>query len=115
MISIRNLPDKESAAGAHSGLNSLEDLDAVVIGPVVDDVTHPVHIGVLYRVLLEEVVLHELDTTLCECLRVLTRPDLCLGLLDDGATIFKNQVQVLVDMRELKTKTTLKIVSNGNT
>ena len=114
VISIWDLPDKESAAGAHSGLDSLKDLDAVVIGPVVDDVTHPVYVGVLYRVLLKEVVLHELDAALLDCLRVLAGPDLGLSLVNDGATIFEHQVQVLVDVRQLKTEATWKIVSTGN-
>ena len=98
--------DEDSAARSHSSLDALEDLHAVVIGPIVDDVAQPVNIGVLDGVLLEEVVLDKADTTLLESGRVLAGPDFSLGLLDDGATILENKVQVLVDVRKLEAPTT---------
>ena len=71
-----------------------------------DDVTEPVHVGVLDGVLLEEVVLHELDAALMQSRRVLARPDLGLALFEDRRAILDDEFEVRVDVRELETEAT---------
>ena len=57
------------------------------------DIAQPVSGGALHRVLLEEVMFHELHSTRSERARVLLRPYNVFGLLEDWTTVLDDEVE----------------------
>lgn len=71
----------------------------------IQDVTQPVNVGSADRVGCEEVVGHELDAVLGEGFGVFFRPDAVLSLCYCRGTILNDEVELGVDLGELKRET----------
>lgn len=93
-----NLPYEDPTARSHGGLDRGQDPHAVLVRPVVQDIAQPVHVGVRDGVRLEEVVRLETHAPpLCrECRRVLARPYLGLGLLQNRRAVLDDEIEVRV-------------------
>lgn len=99
------LPNQDTTARSHRRLDCTENLDAVIIRPIMDDVAQPVHIRVRGRVGLEKVVLHELHAARLQSRRVLARPDLRLRLFESRGAVLDDELQIGVKVRQLETET----------
>lgn len=75
---LNDLPDQDSTSATHGGLDALENTNAIVVGPIVNDVSQPIHIGLFDGVILEKVMLNELYTAAMQGTGILSWPDLGL-------------------------------------
>ena len=69
------------------------------------DIPQPVYISVLDGIHIEEIMLHEGDTAIYECLRVFFWPDNVLALFEHWASILDHEFQFRIEFTELDIKT----------
>lgn len=97
---VEKIPD----TGQPVGGRELRAMKALGVIGYSHDVSHPVNFGALNRVFLEEIVLHEFDATGCQCGGAFLGPYRVFSLLNDWATILKDESELRIQLAELDIK-----------